>query len=53
MGAGFVHVNTDVHQCQREGIPSPGAGVIDSCNLLDVSTGNQMPVFCKSIKYSY
>lgn len=52
MVAGFVHVSTDVHGCQKEGIRSPGAGVIDNCNL-DVSAGNQMPVFCKSIKYSY
>lgn len=51
--AGFVHVSTGAHRCQKEGIRSPGAGVIDSCNPLDVSAGNQMPVFYKSIKYSY
>lgn len=34
----------------RQGQGSPGAGVVDGCELLAIGDRNQAPVLCKSAK---
>lgn len=42
------------HRCpqSKEGVGSPGAGVIGGCKLMDMGDGNQAQVICKCSKSS-